>query len=69
MNHYDSLDGLVPLDLDPLEMFEYIRHIYLDAARDLTTMNNHSIDIENGILFCQVAEKMQEAIDLCYNII
>ena len=59
IKNFDSLD-----DIDPMELMIYVRNQFLTAAKDLTVKTKHQDDKAFGEVCCNIAEKLQEAIDI-----
>ena len=51
-------------DIDPAHFLAVLRNEYLTVAKDLSAEGNHPEDQFLGEKMCEVAEKLQEAIDL-----
>ena len=51
-------------DVDIYEMLIFLRHQYLESARDLILRNNKDRgDVETGHRYCEVAEALQQAFE------
>jgi hypothetical protein len=49
-------------DLNPIELMIYLRHQYLESAKDLIK-SNHKDDVSYGIQCSMTAENIQHAIE------
>jgi len=56
-----NIDNLY--DLDPVQIMVFLRHQYLESAKDLTSHGNEEDDVAFGFIACDVVESLQFAIE------
>jgi hypothetical protein len=53
-------------DVDHVELLINLRHMYLSIAKDFCVNHVNPIEIVMGEAYCELAEKMQDLLELCW---
>lgn len=54
-------------DIDHIELLISLRHMYLSIANDFCGPSSNAYEFDTGVLYCELAEKIQELIELGFN--